>query len=419
MAGNAAFLRSESTRAWLATLDIEDQRTAEQLLRAMALVSRDAFADHLRQRILMCLDHGPGPVGLYVERELEKPRDLQKRLFAEPDQRPRRAYGEGPLPISPVGRNRADIGSEGIVAQLVSALCRERRQDFLNHPGPDEIRAKRVRRFVLVTDLVASGDRSTAYLSAAWNVRSVRSWWSARRRCGMSFEVVTYATTEQGRERIEQHPSEPVLSAVIRCPTIDNTFSGERRKAIYELCNKYAPRGTKLPPRGYGSIGALIAFAHSAPNNAPTLLHVSTPERPALFPARVTLGMSEAFSSEAEGLAIVRERFLAMKQSRLAEASGLERIRGPRRKMLLMLAAASRVPRTAEDIAHRTGLTIMEVEKLLAYALSAGWVSGTNRPTKEGLAELAHARSVPLKQVLPIDSEAYYCPTQLRALRTI
>lgn len=419
MAGNAAFLRSESTRAWLALLNVKDQRTAEELLRKMALVSYDAFADHLRKRVLMCLERGPGPIALYVEREIENQSDPPPRIFLQSEQKPCRAYGPGPPAVSPVGRNRSDVGSEGIVAQLVSALCRERRQDFLNHPGPDEIRARRVRRFVLVTDLIASGSRATKYLDAAWNVSSVRSWWSARRRCGIVFEVVAYATTEHGRERIERHPSEPIVSAVMRCPTIDNSFSGERRKAIYDLCKKYAPRGTGLPPTGYGNTGALIAFAHSAPNNAPTLLHVSSPQRPALFPARVTASTCENFSNEPESLEIIRERLLAMNQTRLAEGSGLGKIRGPRRKTLLTLAAARGAPRTPEDIAHRTGLTIMEVERILANALSVGWVSGTNRPTKEGLAELAHARRVSFKQFLPIDSDPYYCPTQLRAPRTI
>jgi len=95
------------------------------------------------------------------------------------------------------------------VAQLVSEVCRAHPQQVFNHPGPDAIRKRRIRRFVLVTDFIGSGKRARTYLQAAWRVRSVRSWWSARATKGLSFEVVAYAATQSGRAVVERHPSRP------------------------------------------------------------------------------------------------------------------------------------------------------------------------------------------------------------------
>lgn len=180
MAGNAALLKAQPTLSWLSQFEPEDQATAVALLRAMTLVSRDAFADRLRDLILHRLREGQTPIGLYVERELRHRHGVPFRLFKESERKVRRAYGAGPRPVEPTRSYDADVGSEGIVAQLVSELCRSHPTQIFNHPGPDAIRKRGIRRFILVTDFIGSGKRAATYLQAAWRVRSVRSWWSTR-----------------------------------------------------------------------------------------------------------------------------------------------------------------------------------------------------------------------------------------------
>jgi hypothetical protein len=70
MAGNSAFLKSDTVLAWLGQFEPEDQPVAATLLRAMSLVSRDAFAEGLRALLLARLAKGKGPIGVYVEREI-------------------------------------------------------------------------------------------------------------------------------------------------------------------------------------------------------------------------------------------------------------------------------------------------------------------------------------------------------------
>jgi hypothetical protein len=416
LAGNSEFLCSEATLAWLGQFDPPDQPAAGDLLRAMSLVSRDAFAERLRRLIVSRQIAGEDPVGLFVEREVRHRSGVPYRLFKESNGRVRRAYGVGPPPVQPTLPWDADVGSEGIVAQLVTELCREMPSKFRNHPGPDDIRVSRVRRFMVITDFIGSGQRATRYIEAAWRVRSVRSWWSARARCGFGFEVIGYAATESGRNLIESHRAQPSVHVVASCPTIQTNFGTSDRQILYDLCNRYAPVRTGLPPLGFGSTGALIAFAHGVPNNTPLILHKRSASWTPLFPTRVTASTRATFPLDQESADTIRARLVAMRQSRLAHVVELEGVNLRSRNILLVLAAAARPPRQTESIANRTGLTIMEVEQALAEALSAGWVDGRNRLTDDGRAELAHARLVHTTAApLPMIPEPYYCPTQLRA----
>jgi hypothetical protein len=214
MAGNARFLRSASTQAWLSQFDPAEQPTAQAILEAMHLVSRDAFAERLQTLVRERIDAERGCVGLYVEREWPTRKGVPHPLFKQPKRLPKRAFGKGPDPIKPIRPYDLGVGSEGIVAQLLTEVCRTSKGRTVMQPGPNAIRRKRIRRFILVTDFIGSGARCWCYLQAAWRVASVRSWWSLRATTGMAFEVVTYSGTPAGIQRIRSHPSAPLVSQV-------------------------------------------------------------------------------------------------------------------------------------------------------------------------------------------------------------
>ena len=416
MACNSAFLRSEPALAWLGQFEPEDQPVAVALLRAMTLVSRDAFAEGLRALLLARLAQGKGPIGVYVEREVRHRHGVPFRLFKETKTKVRRAHGVGPRPVEPTRAYDADVGSEGLVAQLVSEVCRAHPKQVFNHPGPDAIRKHRIRRFVLVTDFIGSGKRATTYLQAAWRVRSVRSWWSARATKGLSFEVVAYAATRSGRAGVERHHSRPEVHVVIGCPTLDTAFSNkDARGDARKLCDKYSPVQPRvMPPTGYAHGGALIAFAHGVPNNAPLILHKRGDGWAPLFPTRVTSATRQHFpgSSDAEA---VRTRLVEMRQARLAEAGQVAGAKPYAQKRLMVLASLGRPPRTAEAISRKTGLTVLEVEAALKAALEINWVDRQHRLTDLGHAQLKQARKAPSKEPLPSEALPFYYPSSLRA----
>jgi hypothetical protein len=413
--GNASFLNSEPTLAWLGQFAPEDQSTAAELLRAMTLVSRDQFAERLRQTILRAVEDGDLPVGLYVERELRHRKGVPHKLFKELKGKVKRAIGVGPPAVKPTKAYDADVGSEGLVAQIVSELCREFPKKLFNHPGPDQIRKQSIRRFMLVTDYIGSGKRAWTYLEAAWRVRSVRSWWSARATKGLSFEVISYAASPDGRSRVESHPTRPKVCVAISCPTIRSAFGYDKRLEIRALCLKYAPV-KDANPLGFGSVGALIAFAHGVPNNAPLVLYKRGTSWSPLFPARTTSATRLEFAADTVGTENIRSRLLSMRQKRLASSSWIGNANRHAKDVLLVMAALSQRPRHVETISVRTGFTIIEVQQALGRALSHGWIDGRNRLTEDGRGQLAHARKQKKAiSPLPEEPEEFYYPKTLRA----
>jgi len=272
-----ALISDSNVQSWLQQFHLGDRSLAKSLLEAFILVSRDDFIVNLRAMLISEAKDVDGRVALYAERELGHRFGIPHRLFKETKGKKRRACGAaGPAAVKPTKSYDPSIGSEGIVAQMISELCREHPQKFLNHPGPDQIRRGRARAFWVVTDLIGSGDRVGRYLEAAWRVRSVRSWWSGKL---MSFAVMAYSSTARGEQRVSRHRSNPTIRSVVSCPTIDTMFSKKVAEQMKRLCTTYDPTKDEAghlpwlsggPSLGYGNEGALIVFAHGAPNNIPS-----------------------------------------------------------------------------------------------------------------------------------------------------
>lgn len=414
---NASFLQAESTRAWVSQFHSDDQESASALLRAMTLVSRDEFADRLRALVEQRSAADRQPIGLYAERELRRRLGVPHRLFKQSRGRIARAHGVGPQPIQPTRFYDPEVGSEGLVAQLITELCRSARRLYLNHPGPDDIRKHRVRRIIVVTDLVGSGKRARDYIEAAWRVRSVRSWWSLGL---LRFEVVAYAATASGRRFVEAHPSQPKVFAVTECPTIDSDLDPEDAKQTRALCVRYDPVDHAVDMSlGVGGLGTLIAFAHGVPNNAPRILHKAGRHWCPLFPARVTSALTAHFGDKNTADAIA-DRLIRLRQSTLARAPWLQTASPATRLLFLVMAAASRSPRSNEVLARRTGLTVLDTQSLCDQAISLGWMDEARRLTDRGVGELAHARSGAARQknrigLVPWSEKSPYYPKSLRA----
>lgn len=406
------FLHAPETLAWLSQFSSVDQARAVQLLRSLQLVSADRFHGGLKNLLLKRIDAGPGPVGLYVEREVKKNRvRLSKPLFEQTTQPPIRAFGNGPAAVCPMDRFDPTVGSEGLIAQLLGEVQKLRPKKCATQPGPDRIRKHTIRRFMLVTDIVGSGSRATQYLDAAWEVSSVKSWHSLGL---IRFEVVAYAATKRGRRLVERHPCKPVVHTVTACKSLDD-LPGETANDLRSLCISYDPVDHDLEASlGYLGTGLLTVFAHGAPNNCPRLLFKNRPRKWfALFPSRVTSELRSEF--EVDGRAEAAEKFFQMRQSRLATGRWLGGANEKGRSLFLVLAALSRGPRHKESVSRRTGLTIIEVEDAIDRAQKMNLIDPQLRVSDRGHRELSHARQSQPDPALPSSEPGPYYPTSLRA----
>ncbi len=412
-----SFLHHPNTVAWSGQFPPADQGHVADLLAALHLVSRNEFASNLRELLSNRIGAGPQPVGLFVERELRKLRGIPNALFKRTNTKHKRAFGPGPLPVNPLRRYDPLVGSEGIVSQLVSEICRQHRGKAVLQPGPDQIRAKRIRRFILVTDFIGSGQRALAFLQAAWKVESVKSWHSFGL---MRFEVVGYAGTETGIKRVLAHPCRASVNTCVPCPTIDSVFDEPQKSLIKDTCVRHDPATHKDSySLGFENTGALIAFAHGMPNNAPRVFYGQSSHWSPLFPMRVTADFARSFTDQLS-TSVIATRLKLLRQQRLAEAPWLNESRPQAQRTMLILASLSRGPKRDIVIAVRCGLQLLDVRNLLSKAQANGWVNSKYRLTDRGHAQLAHAKNsrrlrADERKILSAKEKPHYYPQSLRA----
>lgn len=395
-------LKTDQAQKWLTQFDIGDRAIAEQLLAATVLVSRDQFHDQLRELILANAKEIDGSVALYAERELRHRHGVPHRLFKESSRLPRRAEGSaGPSPVMATKAYDPSVGSEGLVANLITELCREFRGKFLNHPGPDQIRKQRARAFWVVTDFVGSGQRARNYLQAAWMVRSVRSWWSGH---FMRPSVVAYASTDAGEKWVRSHPSKPQLLQVTPCPTVQTSFPVSLAEKVVNLCEAYnpasgtgSPFGSGMPALGYAGGGALIVFAHGAPNNVPTILHKASSRKTRpwtpLFPARVSAGLPAQVFGQSLSAEEIAQRLSKRGQTALARSAVALGASVRQGEVLMLLGALSHPPRMNDSVlSGRSGLPTYRVAALCRVLISHGWLDSQRRLTDSGRGQVKHFR---------------------------
>lgn len=399
--------------SWLNQFE-DDRDRAAKLLNSVRKVSADEFRNNILRLIEERVEVSSQPVGLYAERKIRRWKEQPVRLFKESKTKVKRAYGMGPNPVQPENYKYPETGSEGIVANIITQFVRGNRQLAFDHPGPDLIREKKIRRFILITDFVGSGQQSYDYLQSVWRLSSVKSWKSGK---FMDFEVIAFAAAKTGIEKLEQHPSKPTITIVEACRTVFD-FKNYDDDVLLELCEKYGPTNSespKVPRLGFSDIGALIAFSHGMPNNAPRLFHKKGRKWIPLFKGRAT---NHNFLAIENRDARAKDRLQKMQEVRLAELAAEHDAQSEVIMFSLVLSALKKKPRSALVVSARTGLSMAESQSTLLKCKQAGWINEKNALTAKAYQELSYLRrSRRTLKVLPKDNKPYYIPKQLRALK--
>ncbi len=413
--------QSDFARDWLAQFSERERLVAAQLADAVMLVSHDALYRGLR----LLLDETAAnrkesdqdrPIALFAERAVDTIDTADDEygfirhevLPFFPGTGEGRATGAGmpPLVIDP---DDQEVGSEGAIANFITGYERLHRGRVLSHPGPDALRNSRVSDFVIVTDFLGSGKRVWEMLEAFWRVATIRSWHSYGL---IRFAVVAYSGTEEGLRFVRSHRSGPNVRVLHACPTISTAFVGADRDSVEALCQAH-PRKSRFP-FGFGWAGALIAFSHGMPNNAPPILHSNRKGWIPLFRNRSALEADMHFpKANADSLADLARTVL---QIRAAERFLTDPARRRWVETMLVLTALKNGSRTATNASARTRLPVADVEQILLFTRIVRWTSPRNALTLLGHREL---RRLQLRRsrtiVLPTEDQPYYYPSQLRA----
>lgn len=393
---------------WLKNFDADDRVAASLLIDNLMLVGASEFASkintHLKTLVEQANDAGQ-MLAFYAESEVNK--DEKKNILPFfPDSENGRAIGDGIPPVT-VDPGTQDVGSEGIVATLITKFCKANSKACLSHPGPDALRKNKIRKIVIVTDFIGSGRRLYEMLEAFAKVATIQSWVSYHL---ISFHIVCYSATETGLGFLKSHSLRPDVSVHISCPVIDEAFEGEELGAIKLLCRKYPDRKSGFP-FGFNNTGSLIAFSHGIPNNAPYILHGSQKGWKPLFQNRSTADADiDEFADSSDVLVRNSEKTLKIRNARstLLKSEGELWLH-----TMLVLKAIQKKVRTAPKLSARLQLPLERVEEILKLASEAKWLTPKNSLTVLGRKELKWSR-LP-KEVLVIEGSNLYFPTQLRA----
>lgn len=378
----ASLSNTPAGMAWLKNFDEADRKVATKLVDALMLVSANEFDS----KIVRMLSEIEGDarvnkerIALYSEREMTANEYDEVPSFF-PETECGRATGAG---IQPVVANpaRQSIGSEGIVATLISKFCAAHRDTALSHPGPDELRDQRARKIILVTDFIGSGRRIARMLDAFWKVASIRSWASYKL---IAFEVVCYSATDWGQSTVKLHPTKPKVRTFAACPTLRESFRGPELREIEQLCTKYPKKSRDW--MGFGGMGSLIAFSHGIPNNAPQIFHSSRGGWRPLFVGRSTqMTDLNAVADTAEEIANRSQALLRVRNAQHV----LSTVHGEEWALTMMVLLTVRGgARSPMIVSARTHLSVGSVTKVLNLAVLAGWLSPNMRLTAMGRREL-------------------------------
>lgn len=397
-------------QVWLKNFDSTDQIAASLLIDNLMLVGASEFASQINSQLAKISRQAHTEnqtLALFAEREIKDKNNNIPPFF--PGSENGRAVGKGIQPVK-VDLKKQDVGSEGIVAALITKFCKTNPDTCMSHPGPDALRASKVRKIVIVTDFIGSGRRLCEMLDAFSQVATIQSWISYHL---ISFHIVCYSATELGLETLKRHSLRPEVSLHVACPVIDEAFEGANLGAIKLLCKKYPKRSRS--PFGFRSTGALIAFSHGIPNNAPYILHSSAKGWKPLFEGRSTVNADiDAIADSADMLVQNSEKVLKIRGARkLLEESESELWL----HTMLVLSAVKKGLRTASKLSACTQLPLSQVEKILNLAFEAKWLTQKNSLTTLGRRELKWQR---IWRKFPDDALVFgdgnlYFPTQLRA----
>lgn len=394
---------------WLKNFDSADQEVASLLIDNLMLVGASEFASQINRQLAIITGQANTEnqiIALFSEREIKNKNNDIPPFF--PNSETGRAVGKGVQPVE-VDLNKQDVGSEGIVAALITKCCKANWKACISHPGPDTLRENKVRKIVFVTDFIGSGRRLYEMLDAFEKVATIQSWVSYHL---ISFHVVCYSATELGLETLKRHPLRPEVSLHIFCPVIDEAFQGSELGAIKLLCQKYPKKSNS--PFGFRETGSLIAFSHGIPNNAPYILHSSAKKWKPLFEGRSTINADiDAIVDSADMLVQNSKKILKIRNARklLTESESELWV-----YTMLILNEVKNGVKTVSKLSARTQLPLLCVEKVLELASEAKWLTPTNSLTVLGRRELKWSKYHRISDIpLVLDNKSLYFPTQLRA----
>jgi len=415
MADRSAILsESLSARRWIDQFDLCDQNEAASLIDRLELFSETQVADAIARQ-LEAIDTVSGRVALYAEREVAEATafPIERYFDAHGRARERAMPNARFKPVAP-RRGATRVGSEGWMAFLISQAVKANPR-FVNHPSPQQYlstnKRNRIRKIVIVTDFIGSGDRIWTMLDKFWRVPTFAAWWS---RGYIRFHIVAAAGTSAGVARIRSHPCKATVGVGSVVPALTGPQPKHWAAAWLALVSQYGKGHDK--PLGHKGIAALVAFEYGMPNNVPAILGEKFKRWKPFYRGRAPHDLRPFFGLPPTWADLLRSA-VEHGWAEFKHALDFRSRRRDRTEMLaFLLALRGRWHSDAEiEVAERSGLPTESVLRLRRVAMDAGWISDRSRLTDSGR-KLLKAGTMKTKRMTKtvVGSTVPYYPTSLR-----
>jgi hypothetical protein len=376
--------QTSSGRSWLGNFSGPDVPTATLLLDSLWFVSLSTMHNSLKARLEQLARGGEmrTPALVLPERalgapELGVPRERREAAVAFQDFQP-----GAPISITP--------GSDGFVGGILRDFTRAGRRAPASPWIPtdatlEQLRDRRCRSIMLVTDYIGSGDRILTLAAAIARHPTIRSWRSLRL---LDIRVLAFAANPEALPRLETSKPIDGVSFIEAAPTFATApWTSVVREAILELCHR-ACRTRAHWALGYKGSCGLFATQRGAPNNLPAIFWQTTAGWWPLFPNRtVPSGFARELAEyrQSEPLAELAER---IGQLRLGRNQRLDHMRATSRALLQVLILINRQARSSAMLAAELGTDISNLEALLRSLQELGLVDATGSITAAGRREI-------------------------------
>jgi hypothetical protein len=213
-------------------------------------------------------------------------------------------FGDRRKRPSPISTSKPDVGSEFIATHLIKRICGQNSGVAYDHPSISTLKRFRIRRIILLDDIIGSGKRAVDFIKWLLGDSSIKSAISCS---DYQVVIVTYAATSTGISKImsdvkisRRRRTTDVIK-VVSVQKIDEEAAvswGSRINEFTTLAKRYANIHNIRFPLGYRDCFSNLVFQHGCPNNCPGLLYsASSSWIPLFFGRTIPVPMHWRFQS--------------------------------------------------------------------------------------------------------------------------
>jgi hypothetical protein len=404
---------SETTHgeAWLGNFNEVDLPTACVLLDSLRFASLSTMHNALKARLGALVKDGGvrTPTIVLPERslaspELDVPANKRTSAVAFEDFQP-----GAPISVTP--------GSDGFVGGILRDFAAAGDDDprspwIAPNATIDQLRKRRCRSILVVTDYIGTGNQILALVEAIARHPTIRSWRSLHL---IDIGVLAYAASAEAISRLESNRAINKVWSIEAAPTFETSaWTPLVEDSVVELCLRRC--GTRDQwALGYKGSCGLFATERRGPNNLPALFWQTSAGWQPLFPNRT---VPAAFADElgdyrrSETLAELADR---IGQLRLGRNERVDQFRASNRALLQVLVLVAEQTRPAAALAAELGWKVACAESVLASLEKLGLIDAVGKITGAGRQEIDAQKRARRRTTANLEgSEAPYYPLSLK-----